>query len=425
MSRTVVWLAVVVASLFVAVSPARAGVYRWPGVTLEQALDVIRQFEGRADIELAEEPRVYVENPEYLGSSGFAWSQEWVLTTATREYHISVHDPKQFWMFDEQIIDDEDGFYGEPFDEGKFEKRMMPWTQAEKIADDFARAHYPAFDVFNVRSKDINPDSGMSESKSTFVRDYDFSYAVELSDGIEVPLYCRVSVDSVFGRIVSYQQTYFPVLIDPTPWLDEEQAIAAAADALIYGEPFSAEAEGLNVTPPDEMGLERLARWVDIAGYDNLSEEHYEGHFVVAVDAQTGDILDVGIITGLVSGPKPTTPPRPKPLYEGPAQLLRAGKPLALSYPPMVIGSNIYIYLLNFPGLGIETEVLGPGRAKVTGPQNTGYVDARQGTLTFNGQPFLRYGKPVIIKGRTYVPLNFARRLLGVNLTVRRARATG
>jgi hypothetical protein len=402
------------------VARARAEYYMWPGVTAEQAQQVVRQFEGDPDLQFTGEPYSEVSDDEF-GPSHFVGSRAWVLAAGTREYRVSAYDPSWLWMWDAQIVDEPEAFYGQPYDEDVLIGQMMPWQQAEPIAESFAAQHYPHMGEVNMRSKDINPDSPIEGSG--FVTDYDFFFGAVLPSGIRQPMRCFVSVDSVMGRIVGYGQSYFPVLVDTVPSITGEEAGMAALNALIAHEGYIGGTPELAIIGPDELGLERLAWWVSVWGYENLTPEMYESRFVVAVDAHTGDIVHWERVAG-GTGRAGRGPLEPSPQGRPTARLvaIRNGAALRTSYPPIVLSQRLYLYLLNLPGLGAEMELLSPGRATLKTAKATGYVDAKRGILTLNDRPFLRYGKPLIVRGRTYVPLDFVRRLLGdVSLTVRRA----
>jgi hypothetical protein len=396
--------------------------YRWPGCTLEQAREVVREFEGRPDLQFTAERCGDALDEFTREPLDFVLSRCWWLVAETRRYGVSAYDPQYFWMTDDQWFEDPQAFYGGPHDEDTLRQRVMSRDQAKAVADDFARAHYAGFDRLNASASSAFPGGACGDEGWAQV--YRFEYRLRLPGEVATPVGCTVEVDAVFGRIVGYMQTRLPILVDTKPLLTPRQAGLAAINALIAHEGFVEErCAELCVTAPDALGLERLIWWVRISGFENLSPEMWEARFDVAVDAHTGDVVYWERLLGcLVVDPADTIEPKPDAGPKLRLLLSRSGALVQAVYPPISAAGRTYLYLLNLPGLGAEMELLSAGRAMLKTARATGYVDAKRGILTLNDRPFLRYGRPLIIRGRTYVPLDFARRLLGdVSLTVRHA----
>jgi hypothetical protein len=398
-----------------------ADALQWPQLTVEEAAAICRQFAGDPDLELT-----------YTGidDSADVWGAPWmfgltrdhVFESGYREYRVGVRDTCGIEFLDASAIMEPEAYYGEPFDEEALHARQMAVEDARLLADAAVAAHHPGAGLLAMYEVLDYPTTGRSE-ESVFAAYYRFNYEHVFENGAIAPSAASVAIDSVFGTVVAYTQIGFPVLVDWHPILDEEAAIAAAATALLVGGPSDAEVEDLRVTPPDQLGLERLIWTVSLSGYSALDEEHPWERFHAAVDAHTGEVPYWSALAAMAPAsaaqrllPASALPPGRRPLW-----LSRGGSRISASYPPVRLDGHSFVYLLNLPGLGAKMELLGPGRAKLKARNGEGYVDAKTGELTLNGRPFLRYGKPVIIRGRTYVPVDFARRLLGINLTVRRA----
>ena len=122
------------------------------------------------------------------------------------------------------------------------------------------------------------------------------------------PNSCTVSVDSINGEVIYYNEWLAPITISAEPTLTPNQAMFAAMQLFSNAEPVRI--DELYITRPDMLNSERLVYNLVLLGQApgrvNVST------WAAGVDANTGEVLYTYLLQGLVKpGPKPKIAPKP------------------------------------------------------------------------------------------------------------------
>nr|MDQ2731276.1 hypothetical protein [Armatimonadota bacterium] len=111
-------------------------------------------------------------------------------------------------------------------------------------------------------------------------------------DGTWGPGACRIEVDRVDGRVVSYDQKYFPILVSTHPNITLAMAQKRVMDLLIIPLPISPKPSlhaWLEVGEPDVQGREHLYYRVNVWGTGVKGLNHQAGYMAV-IDARDGSL---------------------------------------------------------------------------------------------------------------------------------------
>lgn len=263
-----------VCAMFAGITPpARADQF----ITVEQAKQAVRQFEGNPNLQFAEPIRLEHD------TSGPAWShQSW--------YELSSTDRNSMWSVDartgEVTYADHDREYPEVWWEqppaGSLSKE-----QCRQIAEQFARAKYRGFDQMNLElvREEFNLSGWIFEWREKK------AFGAIAINGVEV------QVNPVTGRIQRYSSDRLgSSLPSQTPQVSREQAIEIAKQALgIVDVDWIEEPELLT----DPMGG---VYWSFALGGGD-AQGKYKGYAII-IDAVSGQVFDKAPQVGSIPPPK-------------------------------------------------------------------------------------------------------------------------
>ncbi|MCC6442811.1 MAG: hypothetical protein IT210_05065 [Armatimonadetes bacterium] len=223
------------------------------------------------------------------------------------------------------------------------------------------------------------------------------------------------------GKVVEYLASYFPILISTAPGLTGEQAMTSAMNALldVPGEPGTV--EELFVAQPDALGLERLVYRLTFTGV-GVADHTDSNTYVAMVDAFDGSVYYWDIRMGLptksngasIAGAHTVRPIKKfLPTSKSPVVIWN-GRKVSLGYPPILADDLPYIYIgylcYGAPGSKLvyrnrkQVVIAGGGRYLVFSLNSRWYQ--------INNRKQRMPAKPVIVKGRCYVPLEVAQKVL-------------
>lgn len=279
-------------------------------ITVEQAKQAVRQFEGNPNLQFAEPIRLEHD------TSGPAWShRSW--------YELSSTDPKgmEWWFVDARTGEVTVAHYDREFPEVWWDRPpagSLSKEQCRQIAEQFARAKYRGFDQMNLEL--VREEFEMSG--------WLFEWREKKALGMIAINGVEVQVNPVNGHIQSYSSDRLGSSLPPqTPQVSREQAIEIAKQALGIVEVDWLEEPELLADP---MGG---VYWSFALGGGD-AQGKYKGYAII-IDAVSGQVFDKAPQVG--SAPPPKI--RPSSL-----------RPVRKSWLPVVGG---FLVLLAGAGAGV------------------------------------------------------------------------
>jgi hypothetical protein len=427
--RNLIKLCVLCLLICCASGAALGQLYQWTDMTTEEAIQAIKDFEGNQSLEVTVVSGPEGDHPDDIWLGLYKYK----LTTGGYEYELTDGQMSRndvVWGNDEQFYDGET-------DPEVLKTRMLSESETEGIAIAFMNAHYP-------EPSALNPVPTMSSpgSDNGFCTDRSYFFAQQHPGDVRGPGGCQVGIDTVFGRVISFHSTHFPVLISIQPTLTPEQAAASAVGIMSMTDATLEGAGSLFIYWPDPWGQERLLYSLNISGippYDasdwadlwvlptgvkpedmpEITIGDTEGcTYIVQVDAHDGNVLDWGVLSGLSEGTgKPIKPTIAK--HYPSLSMKLDGKPMRLTSPPVLIGKH--------PFIGARYLCHGDAKARLAGKDNNTFLLTREGkefvfTLdspeyTADGNKNKLPGRPQVVNGRLFVPVEAMKGVLGWNVT--------
>jgi hypothetical protein len=427
MKRILLLFALILA-LGTAAMAAIAQGYTWESLSSADAIQAVCNFEGNPNLAVTLQD---MESSAPISAQDYAASQLYHMTTDRYDYSVSQYSHTRFTRRDLLFDHDKPTFYGQPYDPVALTQEMMPEQAVVDIAKAFMQAHFPHPEVmFFTNIKPIYGDTydanGLHTGLSTtFIEVYDVMFRQVTRPGIaKGPSYCIVTVDTVNGAIVGYYQGYFPLLTNTYPGMSGDEAMAIAMNAIVPGTGVPGTVNDVYVTFPDAMGIETVAYSISFGTTTDTM-----GGYIASVDALSGAILYQDILQGGVKPNKAmqissqdqrrATEVKKQLAVGKPLNYKMNGRPTKLAYPPLMIADRPYLYAgyLAYGAPGTKLVVAGQQSLAIVGKQRqAGFRFASQ-TFVFNGKKRPMTGKPVIVSGAWYVPLDAARAVLGSSLT--------
>ena len=234
-------------------------------ITVEQAKQAVRQFEGDPNLQFAEPIRLKHD------TSGPAWShQSW--------YELSSTDRKSMWFVDARTGEVTYAYYDREYPEVWWDRPpagSLSKEQCRQIAEQFARAKYRGFDQMNLELV------GEEFNLSGWVFEWREKKALGMIaiNGVEV------QVNPVTGHIQRYSSDRLGSSLPPqTPQVSREQAIEIAKQALGIVEVDWVEEPELLTDPMGEV------YWSFALGGGD-AQGKYTGYAIV-IDAVSGQVFD-------------------------------------------------------------------------------------------------------------------------------------
>ena len=416
----------ILSTVFIAIAfccpAAKAQSYRWQSLTSDDAIQVVRSFEGNQTLAVT----VIAMPPS--SPNGPAANIGYTLATAGNTYKVCQFTPNQLSRFTD-LFADVTQYYGQPYDASALQQQGMSRASAQAIADAFVQSRYPSPSILSSPTVSL-----FFNLDPAFTATYTFRYNQDCGNGVYGPSFCEVTVDTVKGQVVYFGESYFPVLISTTPALTGDQATAAAMNSLQISGGVPGQVTLTGISKPDPLGAESL--YYELTFVGQAPTDTFPEDYVATVDANNGNVLDDSITAAL--GPRPRLKPSPaflKLRARIAAKMARDGKrldfrwngrPTRVNYPPRLIHGRVYFYsgylsherpsspsILHpgkkvLPGSGQgETETVTVGR----GRQSARFVvGSRRWQL--NGRTLESPAPALMVGGKCYVSMEVARRLL-------------
>lgn len=237
-------------------------------ITPEQAMEAVRAFEGDATLQF--------ENVALTRNTSLPL---WQLRDKYELYQQNLRDHR--WKVEAVTGEVVDAVYFDAWPkQTDYDTPFGPLTevQCKQIAESFARLHYDDFDTRNLQL--MEPNNGGRWTGDG----WDFTWREKIACGAWTPTVVSVGVSPVDGKIYSYHTSRFATPTPPSPQLNAQQAIAAAAqvvgivDLKYNDEPFFyATPEGITWT-------------VEVGGGNAQSNGV---HRIVKLDAVTGQVVEI------------------------------------------------------------------------------------------------------------------------------------
>lgn len=396
--------------------------YPWQPLSANDAIQEVRNFEGNQGlgVSVAQTPSVQSEPAPWVN---------YVLTAGNYEYHVCAYSRDVFSRRDMNFILDKPTFYGQPYDPNALKPQAISQAASQAIALTFMQSHFPYYTTLTQTKVWPEYDYDTATGNPVFIKDYEFAFFEKSVSGVGGPSECRVTVDTIHGKIINYIAKAFPLLINLTPGISADQATAFAMNTLniVQGTPMPA--TGLVVSLPDAFGNETLLYGVNFTGIPmsqgqtdttGMSPENY----TATVDAFSGEVVYTAMLMNIVGHytPKETQSfsltrkaiaRKHNPLLKE-LQFAWAGQLSKLNYSPVSVGKTAYVCM---DYLGYHS-----ANIKVTTKGNCYNINGLQRHITFkldsrmyliNGQTKQMSVKPVFVNGRCYVPLDVMQTVLG------------
>lgn len=317
-----------------------------------------------------------------------------------------------------------DGLSVLDFDDPAMFGQMMSAQAAEIIAIAFMQSHFPAPQVrTNHTMLPMGPDD-VRDPDPGFVCAYAVSFTQDCGRGVVGPSRCYIVVDTVFGRVVDYSQCFYPVLVPVVPALSGSQAMTAAMNALLTDQGEAGTLGGLYISHPDALGVERLAYSLSIVGTGPAGLSSYFCHVDAFTSAVLGWDVPAGARRGVSNSARqaPTSPRKcthPPALRRYRALVLRCAGVAPLTYAPLLVHNRAYLFggYLCSGDPTARKSYHGPGDIRVAGKDRDLRFSTTSTRRLLNGQKRTLPAKPVILNGRTYVPIEAAQGVLPFRVT--------
>jgi hypothetical protein len=411
MKRATLLLVVLAAVLFFEnKDEVSAQTFQWELLTADEAAQVVRDFEGNPNLQFDEAALIdrsnMLDKPEF-----YEWTMFWQLYTASRKYGVSLYSRKVFNWSDRQFQENQEAFYGQPYDESVLKNQMLPVEQLETIARDYVAAHNANYASFNEVRRGSFASNGFRNTRS-------FLFFQLLPNGVATPTGCGMSVDTVKGRVIHYAESTYPILVSTTPTLTAAQAGQIALNTLMPagGNVDDQKPPRLQVQRPDILGVERLVWLMRIDGWIRDPEDgsDFEGALNVAVDAHNGEIADITAF--LAAGRSKAQPRRSKhvpPKPPKPPQVIINNRPAQLSYTPIVKGNTVLLYIGYVRSQGVTLNLLSKQTLEaLVGERRAQLTVGKRQVVTDKERQILKTA-PIEVKGRVYIPMELFAHLTG------------
>jgi hypothetical protein len=383
--------------------PSAGQTYVWGCLTTADAIRCVREFEGNLSLAVA----VTASPQSLLGPPGPDVSYR--LSAGVYAYTVCAYTASLFQRSDSQFQADKAAFYGQPYDPSVLKSQSMSRAAAQSIAQATMLAHFP-----NPQMLDCTEEDDWRLGTSDFVDAYVFTFYGRSSGGVAGPSFCKVTVDSVRGRVVRYSAALFPVLIGTIPALTCQQAAACAASVLGISD---AQLDGDPVPPlvskPDALGVERLYYSLFVIGTDAVTQDTMRWR--AYVDANDGSVIETAVV---MSRPAKRANRGRLPRMAGGRQVqLKVqflGRPTELHSPPVLVANRAYMhsrYLCSSAG-GSQLKWKAPGRLTVSGPGRRVTFGVGSTACTVRGRHVRLPAPPVLVAGRCYVPIELVNNVL-------------
>lgn len=388
-------------------APSEGQVYAWRPADRPALQMRIRRFEGHPGL-------VITDDHDSLSIPGL------VRFRAGRyDYVLRAKGEGYFSRDDHEFDSDRERFYGRPYDPNVLAPLAMDASRAQEIAEEFARSHYPEPDLLKLHGTVPRWGDQPQPTDARFVKEYVFMF-VEALPGSDVlaPGFCRVGVDTVQGQIVEYTCRRYPVLTSTDHRLSGEQAMAAAMVNLGIQDGVPDQVECLEISTPDDFGIERLGYTMRFFG--TLPGSSGPSHFTAFVDANTGAVLEMAILHDSVRIPnKSSIPPhfvatRNTLALRGiaPVSALAVkqdGKIVHPNCPPVLI-QNIPFFQTNYLCVGLPNACVKtagrPNTITISGKARKIVISCTSASYSINRKQCKASAKPVKIGAEYFVPLD-------------------
>ena len=438
MKNTVNKLASILFFVFYTTS-AYAQAYPWQALSQNDAVQMVRTFENDPNLV------VTIAATSINSNQSQNASETYTLTTTQNTYLVWSKTPDLFFRSNNFFIIDKTAFYGQPYDISVLRSQVMTQQAAQDIATSFLQAHYSAPQLLSKIEISPHVADKVNVSDPDFIDSYSFQFSQDCGNGITGPADCEIVVDSVKGQIVSYNSTFYPVLVSTIPTLTTDQAMAAAMNGLHVQNGQPGNIESISVTSPDDFGVEQLVYVLNFIGVGPIPDatptnqaffaapsgsftySQYDENYVAIVDANTGVIQGWNITLGAANISKKLTTQRLTSVNKLRAQIAKkhedmnkslkflwANKNDRLVYLPLLITSQPYMSA-NYLCYGAADAKIAMTKGKqVTVKGQDRQVSFNLNSLTYqvNGQPKQMSARPVLINGRCYVPLDMMNAVL-------------
>jgi len=305
----------------------------------------------------------------------------------------------------------------DPTDPTEAAARVLPEADLRQRAVEYMRSYYP--DPARLNKIELQKTGGWSDGKGgpVFVQTYTYRFTQEMPNGAQGPSSCSVNIETLDGSVSYYAAWTQPVLISPIPALSRDQAMAVATQTLATSaEPI--QVDRLFFIGPDAFGLQRLCYALRFVG-ELKTGRSGPGTYGVGIDANSGEVLSLDLITGLAT--KSAGPPKPvihaaasERILEKRLTLQWGGRTLATQYPPLNMHDRPYLcadYLL----MGRPDRKLQRGQQQLTFADAAHVWTMQIGKREYicDGKPRKMSAPPLLINGKYYVPLDILTEVTG------------
>lgn len=394
--------------LLVLLSPSmvQAQGYTWQPMSPEDAVQIVRRFEGNAGLQVVPRPGSTVMYPLNISHV-----QNYDLLSGDREYSFDMRRRDSLFFTDKRIRDA--NFYGQPYDSNVLGPQAMSQPEAENIARNYMQAHFPNPEKLN--KMEVSKHYGESKpTNASFIQYYTFAFYEDIN-GVRGPAECTVRVDTIFGRILMFISNNIPVIISTMPRLTPEQAYAILFNTLQVNGVPSGEPK-LYVEYPDALGNQLLEYRMDFfVGFT---------HYFAVVDANSGTLLatfpyhgggtlPVKPVSAAIKAWRSKLAQRPT-IAKTVLKPMMGGMEAKLDFPPLLVNNQPYVYVgyLCYGAKNVKLTYKGRDRIAVASPERSLQFSLNSTAYTCNGQSKQLLAKPVLVDDRCYVPLEAAQGVL-------------
>lgn len=242
-------------------------------IPAEQAIASVRQFWGQADLPAVVDG-FYDEGP--VGRIGTSYRLRVDGTLFPGSYHVRAQDGLliSFYLHDMESEDDP----------------VITAEQALAIAEQFVRAHYPAFEQYTWQ---LGPEKYRNHGSR-----YEISWSKVLNQyGTLAAHDLFVDVDAVTGAVISYATPPDRITGPTVPQITLSQAMALAASYAPYDPTVVPFIRPLLQMAEDAVGIQSPV-WKMYQQPQPTAEEPAPIEYVIEVDAITGDVSVLGALGG-------------------------------------------------------------------------------------------------------------------------------